>query len=372
MTADMRAMARRTARADTRFRRRVSPRTALWSVYYHTTPRVELRPSNMPAELQPLPLREALRVLRDPWDRHQTFRRREALLKLVAAGFYTYDGLRELFPADEARAVHRQVSLLAEAIDVNIAKLSRLDGTEAVPGLYRLFEESQSVGPIVSIVDEEWSPRITVDPVAGTTTIDVSFRVNQPLGKVAKLVDPRFWDECGDKKSNDVFLKTCWIDDPQDCPPPLEKPESRSKQRGEHWKGFLYEKVDLEYVVFENILAITKFDPIVSDRRRAEGSIDLEYRLHRSEQTDLPLYSIIGGLEVDNGFTRAKPVDEDWTRLTMRKTVRFADLSPGSGAALDWGNFLNYNSPTALGMWVEYAPKMGLIEPSVQGGSRPS
>jgi hypothetical protein len=63
-----------------------------------------------------------------------------------------------------------------------------------------------------------------------------------------------------------------------------------------------------------------------------------------------------GGILVDQGYIKIRPLSEDRWRVTRRKVLRFSDRTPYDNATPGWldvGQTLNYLSPAALCLWME-------------------
>ena len=96
--------------------------------------------------------------------------------------------------------------------------------------------------------------------------------------------------------------------------------------------------------------------------RRARGGSQLEasfivlgFSLCRSISSDVLWDSRRGGLMLNEGYMRVRPLGGGRWRITSRKLLRFSDRTPYTGASgwADFGEMLNYLAPTALSWWVE-------------------
>jgi hypothetical protein len=107
-------------------------------------------------------------------------------------------------------------------------------------------------------------------------------------------------------------------------------------------------------VIFENVLKVTSFT-----HTPGSGPVVLKYDEHRSWKTHFPLHTINGGIEIDFGETRVEQVSSGSSRVSISKTVRFADLTPGPGKNIDYGELLNYWLPAMLCLWVDEDVEIG-------------
>jgi hypothetical protein len=264
---------------------------------------------------------------------------------------------------------------LAETVDAEREERSRelvsLEW-EVGLGLYTFMEEFADAVTFL----EWWSPprdEVNVHPASSvtvqdastlTTRVTVSSLVStRPGGTgaagdddmfwcLATAIDPQCWSRC-----SDVFRRTEYIDDAFRIAP--ESADRRLDRVGEGFEGsrLLLEGVHLAWAgdearsaSFENILNIDEFrvDP---DAR----TIDLRFSLHRSIGSRVLWDERAGGILVDEGFIKARPIAPGLWRVTSRKVLRFSDRTPYSGETgwFDFGQMLNYLAPATISWWME-------------------
>jgi hypothetical protein len=82
---------------------------------------------------------------------------------------------------------------------------------------------------------------------------------------------------------------------------------------------------------------------------------DLRFSLSRSESSRFLWDEGPGGILVDEGAVRVRPMADRVWRVTMRKTLRFADRTPSSGndTPRQFGQSLNFLTPAMLIWWVQ-------------------
>jgi hypothetical protein len=91
-------------------------------------------------------------------------------------------------------------------------------------------------------------------------------------------------------------------------------------------------------------------DAAVLDRR----TIDVEFSLSRSIESRVLWDVRAGGVIVDDGYMRVRPVDVDLWRVTSHKTLLYSDRQPyASGAGATFGQALNILAPATLCWWME-------------------
>lgn len=124
--------------------------------------------------------------------------------------------------------------------------------------------------------------------------------------------------------------------------------------------GLLYEEAAITWGrgsaqqgSFTNVLNVSR--RAERGGRHEESYIDLGFSLCRSISSDVLWDSRRGGLMLNEGYMRVRPLGGGRWRITSRKLLRFSDRTPYTGASglADFGEMLNYLAPTALSWWVE-------------------
>jgi hypothetical protein len=182
-----------------------------------------------------------------------------------------------------------------------------------------------------------------------TTTATVTALVNTKFELLARAIDPLCWPRC-----SDVIKKTGYVEGPFDLTPKAyrTKPGQGFKRR-----RYLLEDVEvywgdeqIQTGTFNNVLRIDKFDV-----RDDDETISLDFKLCRSIDSRILWDSRAGGILIDDGFIRARPLGEDRWRVTSRKILKFSDRTPYSNPPgwRDFGQMLNYLAPAAVTWWLE-------------------
>jgi hypothetical protein len=189
------------------------------------------------------------------------------------------------------------------------------------------------------------SSGIIQDSATLTTTSTVTTIVQGDFPSLAAAVNPLNWPE-----SSDIFVSTGYVQDPFSLRP-LKAPFT-GHDDGRHM--LLYEKVAFTWGTgrdqrgeFEALLnsSFKVNDPVVT----------LTFSLCRSINSRVLWDSRSGGLLLDSGYIKARPVSRDCWRVTSRKVLRFSDRTPDFGEPgwIDQGQLLNYLAPAAMCWWIE-------------------
>ena len=195
-------------------------------------------------------------------------------------------------------------------------------------------------------------------------------------------MDPQCWTACSSAFSTAGYLADPFkVDPPDPVPAPgyydLKGPRPK----------LLEEEVTIRFgddasriAYFNNILNVD-FNPDPDTRR-----IDLDFSLNRCIRSRILWDERAGGILIDEGYARARPLGKDAWRLTVRKTLRFSDRTPYSGGPgwNDFGQLLNYLAPAMLSWWIEsemysstcpdiidQAKKRAEMEPTADDGQPP-
>jgi hypothetical protein len=182
-----------------------------------------------------------------------------------------------------------------------------------------------------------------------TTTATVTALVNTEFELLARAIDPLCWPCC-----SDVIQETGYVGGPFDL-----SPKAYETEPGEGFEPprYLFENVEvywgdeqIQTGTFRNVLRIDKFDV-----RADDGTISLDFKLCRSIDSRILWDSRAGGILIDDGFIRARPLGRDRWRVTSRKILKFSDRTPYSNPPgwRDFGQMLNYLAPAAVTWWLE-------------------
>jgi hypothetical protein len=154
---------------------------------------------------------------------------------------------------------------------------------------------------------------------------------------------------------NDVIKTSHYVDDPLS----LERVHTDLGNEGKV-HGLLYEEAAISWGrgsgqqgSFRNVLNVSR--KAVRGRQHDRSFIDLTFSLCRSISSEVLWDSRHGGIMLNEGFMRVRPLGGGRWRVTSRKLLRFSDRTPYTGASgwADFGQMLNYLAPAALSWWVE-------------------
>src|SRR5438046_1876196 len=179
--------------------------------------------------------------------------------------------------------------------------------------------------------------KVSYNPRTHDSTVISVGLVQKPLAKMVDDLDPYLWSKCSD------FFERSEPVDPVDYKPL----GGRVAANGEVWQ--MYERFALPGAVFENILNI-RFTVSATE-------ILAKYWLFDSLLFEFGALQLPGVLERDSGYVRAREIRSNWTKVSMKKTIRYRDLTPDDGpeGGIDAGQWLNYVAPAMLGLWIDDA-----------------
>jgi hypothetical protein len=186
-----------------------------------------------------------------------------------------------------------------------------------------------------------------------TTTVTVTALVRaESLQQLTTVMDPENWDAF-----SDVFREVTYVRriDREFTPIRVEAPWSSSPATGggdylveEHVQvpSGLSPSVIAEFV---NVLRVTL------ERDDAKSTADLRFSLLRSKSSRYMWDEGPGGILIDEGDVRIRPMATNVWRVTMRKTLRFADRTPATAndTPMQFGQSLNFLAPAMLIWWVQ-------------------
>jgi hypothetical protein len=163
--------------------------------------------------------------------------------------------------------------------------------------------------------------------------------------------DPQAWGW-----SSDVIKQACYVRDPFGS-----DAKHQSEPLGMGFEGVRLLKEDAvfswgrrsdERSSFSNVLNV---EHKVAHQGLDQQRISIKFSLCRSIDSSVLWDRRSGGLQLNQGFMKVRPVGPDTWRVTWRKLLRFSDRTPYAGAQgmLDLGQMLNYLAPAALTWWVE-------------------
>jgi hypothetical protein len=202
----------------------------------------------------------------------------------------------------------------------------------------RALGGSATVFPVSSVVRQ--------DSRTLTTASTVTSLVQSDFAALSTAVDPQSWSW-----SSDVVQKAGYVTGPFDLTPSADPPELGSTFRSrlvEEQAGLSWGRDASQQGTFHNLLN-------VSQSVHPDTSITVRFSLCRSVSSRVLWDERVGGIRLDQGFIKVRPLGPELWRVTRRKVLNFSDRTPYSNGPgwLDFGNMLNYLAPTALTWWVE-------------------
>jgi hypothetical protein len=265
----------------------------------------------MPREFRPIPLDDALRLLREDPSDHNLPNRARALAKLNGARLAddrTHEllGARgQILPPPSFGETRLELENAAYALD---GELFNFTGPRCMRRLPQL-----SVG---------------LDTKTSISTVDLSLEIYDPIAaNLPQRVDPQNWSVC-----NDYFAAThigalgpdlpIWsatgdVEEMENPPDP-----------GSTWHGQLFEHFEIPWNLgsTSTIKNLLKVD-FQSGTRRMRHDYELSMCLYTRFYSDIQL----GGIDPDDGFVRVETLDHGWIRFEGQKNIRYTYRESGSG-----------------------------------------
>lgn len=208
---------------------------------------------------------------------------------------------------------------------------------------------SIDVIPVATVVTQDASTLVTT---ATATTL-----VRGDFEHMVAATQPSEWS-----RSSDVVRKSVYVDDPFSLhvPDPQPAPADGQPVLLRELAAMSWGSKEGQESTFSNVLrvtsSVTRRAP-AHDPAMAVPAIDIDFQLCRSIESQVLWDRRPGGLELNQGFMKVRPLGQDHWRVTWRKILRFSDRTPGSDEAssgsFDAGQMLNYLAPTAVSWWVE-------------------
>ncbi len=188
-----------------------------------------------------------------------------------------------------------------------------------------------------------------------TTTASVTTIVYGDFERLADCIDPRNW-----ARSSDVIMKSNYVRGPYDDRRPVADDEYVLTS-GVQRQLFMDEYARVSWGgdsdqegTFHNILNIeTKYR--YDKNHQEDAYADVDYSLCRSIDSKILWDERKGGLLVNQGFIKIRPLGKNRWRVSMKKEVRFSDRTPYANAAgwADFGQLVNYFAPAVMTWWLE-------------------
>jgi hypothetical protein len=278
---------------------------------------------------------------------------RQRLLDDRADGSPLGHTARELLAAmlrpEDRTAVGYQVSRLEDEIGLTIAELAEaladavaFADFAAASGLWPAGAGSPTIQPVAAVARQ--------DARTLTTTATATTLVRGDLDTLGRMIDPRSWP-----LSSDVIQTTRYVGDAFALDP---LPVEQLPPIGKGWDGsrLLEETAAISWrrdagrqAWFHNVLRIDRFSV-----DHGPGTIDLEFSLSRSIGSRVLWDERAGGILLDEGYLKARPLGGNCWRVTGRKTLKFGDRTPHTGPVWSGlGQLLNLIAPASIIRWLE-------------------
>jgi hypothetical protein len=186
-----------------------------------------------------------------------------------------------------------------------------------------------------------------------TTATATTLVMTKDFDRLTDTIEPSHW-----ARESDVFLRSRYVTDDSAGAP---KTVARSST-GHEATELLEEQVIVTSGVdpapvaeFHNVIKIGAYriEPPVAGE--VSGRVDMTYSLGRCLRSRYLWDTRPGGILLDEGYIKVRPVAPDVWRLTVRKIIRFADRTRPSRTddAFDFGQTLNYIAPGAMTWWLQ-------------------
>jgi hypothetical protein len=260
---------------------------------------------------------------------------------------------RELLAAmlrSQDRTVGQQVAALEDEVGLTISELAEaladavaFTDFAAASGLWPAGPGSSTIQPVASVARQ--------DAGTLTTTATATILVQGDLDTLGRAIDPRSWP-----LSSDVIQTTRYVGDafaldplPVEQLPPIGKGWDGSRLL-EETAAISWRRDAGQQAWFHNVLRIDRFTV-----DHGLGTIDLEFSLSRSIGSKVLWDERAGGILLDEGYLKVRPLGGNCWRVTGRKTLKFGDRTPHARAPV-WsglGQLLNLVAPATLIRWLE-------------------
>jgi hypothetical protein len=262
-------------------------------------------------------------------------------------------------PANRERS-SRQVAMIEDEVGLNIYDFvadfadaaAFVDFTENAR--LPVHSGGATVYPVSTVISQ--------DSATLTTTATVTTVIRADFATIARAIDPLCWPLCSDVIKSAGYVEDSFGLAPlaaADTPPigqgcPGCRPIGSTCAGG----GLLLEEragiswgADLnQQGSFHNVLRIHPYSV-----RADLGTVDLHFSLGRSVRSRVLWDERAGGLLLDHGYVKVRPLADNHWRVTSRKILKFSDRTPYANGPgwLDVGQMLNYLAPAALSWWLE-------------------
>lgn len=302
---------------------RDSARRAMLSVYYHAR---FVESGFVPEEFRPMPLEQAVVIVREDRSPFGESRRRRAIAKLYAA------------PRDPLR----QSAL--EALGAPLAELDAGLHGGPPPGTDESSDpewelESYAVETLeglegASIADcERTLPKsdVSFDWLAGKTSVEGSLSVERDVDEMRSVIDPQNWAVCAGKTFAASYVTKETAPTPGSDPSPDPSPPTP----GSRWSEVLFE----HFLVDLGWLTIGWFKVLLDvDTKPTPTAHVVDYELRKALASAIgPLSKQNGGLSLDDGWIKATECGAGTSCVEATKVLKLEGW--GGGEVDFWLNF---------------------------------
>lgn len=284
---------------------------AMTSIYYHAR---YGPPDDVPEQFRPIPLLEAVKIVKAASGPIAESRRRRAIAKL-----YTMPARGSDFDEIRAEALDT-LGVPLPLFDKSFGKTATTEGKPVSFPIALGFLASTFGGDGLC---ERTEPKSTSSSdSANIISVRSQLDVNRPLDELRSVVDPQNWDTCGSR----YFAEACVPDlDPSGAPvlsSTTRLPTCASTHPDPQglWNGVLYEN----FIYTIGGLKLVSFDTVINIRKTentSTGVLDVAFDLNQSLGGHMLLFP--GKCDIDEGGVKLIPKGIDqWRRVEVTKRLR--------------------------------------------------
>jgi hypothetical protein len=198
------------------------------------------------------------------------------------------------------------------------------------------------VYPAACVVEQDTTTMITT--ITATALVRCA-----DFWTIVRSTDPQCWS-----LHSDVVTGTRYVNGPFDLrpAPPIRVGTGYDRSHAR----MLWEQVNVRWGsdggsgTFQNVLSIDEF--LVEEKKQ---KVTVNFSLARSIDSRILWDQRPGGIQIDQGFIKVRPISKKHWRVTSRKTLLFSNRMPNANRPgwLGIGQMLNYLAPAALSWWLE-------------------
>jgi hypothetical protein len=186
-----------------------------------------------------------------------------------------------------------------------------------------------------------------------TTATATTLVMTKDFDRITDAIEPSHW-----ARESDVFERSRYVlDDSAHAPKTVTRsPTGHDSEELLEEQVVVTSGVDPAPVAeFHNVIKIGSYRIERPVDGEVSGRVDMTYSLGRCLRSRYLWDTRPGGILLDEGYIKVRPVAPDIWRLTARKTIRFADRTRPvrADSAFDFGQTLNYIAPGAMTWWLQ-------------------